>query len=190
MENTIRSLEKDNPHKGKYKTQKASTLLNAREFHKGRKIILSVFENGIFPLPKQYPLGMHGWREDEMNSSEFLPEEDEDKEFYTPKETTSRDEIPDFIINRIFENEEEITPRNTPDLEREKSAEQRRNQERQGLKILTPDQMLSRLPITLAQLKAGNNSEKLRNEIRQLLHLLYRSKKLSKTIYSSLINTI
>ena len=43
------------------------------------------------------------------------------------------------------------------------------------LKILTPDQMLSRLPITLAQLKAGNNSEKLKNEIRQL-YSLYRSK--------------
>ena len=47
-------------------------------------------------------------------------------------------------------------------------------------KILTPDQMLSRLPITLAQLKAGNNSEKLKNEIRQLLYSLYRSKKLTK----------
>ena len=46
------------------------------------------------------------------------------------------------------------------------------------LKILTPNQMLSRLPITLAQLKAGNNSEKLKNEIRQLLYSLYRSKKL------------
>ena len=44
----------------------------------------------------------------------------------------------------------------------------------EGLKILTPMQMLSRLPITLAQLKAGNNSEKLKNEIRQLLHSLYR----------------
>ena len=49
--------------------------------------------------------------------------------------------------------------------------------EGEGLKILTPDQMLSRLPITLAQLKAGNNSEKLKNEIRQLLYSLYRSKK-------------
>ena len=48
----------------------------------------------------------------------------------------------------------------------------------QGLKILTPDQMFSRLPITLAQLKAGNNSQKLKNEIRQLLHSLYRSKNL------------
>ena len=43
-----------------------------------------------------------------------------------------------------------------------------------GLKILTPNQMLSRLPITLAQLKAGNNSEKLKNEIRQILYSLYR----------------
>ena len=50
----------------------------------------------------------------------------------------------------------------------------------QGLKISTPDQMLSRLPITLAQLKAENNSEKLKNEIRQLLYSLYRSKKLTK----------
>ena len=55
----------------------------------------------------------------------------------------------------------------------------------QGLKILTPDQMLSRLPITWAQLKAGNNSEKLKNEIRQLLHSLYRSKNLTKTIYNN-----
>ena len=48
--------------------------------------------------------------------------------------------------------------------------------EGQGLKILTPEQMLSRLPISLAQLKAGNSSEKLKNEITQLLYFLYRSK--------------
>ena len=59
-----------------------------------------------------------------------------------------------------------------------------------GLKILTPDQMLNRLPITLAQLKAGNNSEKLKNEIRQLLYSLYRSKKLTKQLYKSLIDII
>ena len=46
----------------------------------------------------------------------------------------------------------------------------------------TPDQILSRLPITLAQLKAGNNSKKLINEIRELLYSLYCSKKLTKTI--------
>ena len=58
------------------------------------------------------------------------------------------------------------------------------------LKILTPNQMLSRLPITLAQLKAGNNSEKLKNEIRQLLYSLYRSKKLTKQLYKSLVDII
>ena len=60
----------------------------------------------------------------------------------------------------------------------------------QGLKILTPNQMLSRLPITLAQLKAGNNSEKLKNEIRQLLYSLHRSEKLTKQLYKSLIDII
>ena len=48
------------------------------------------------------------------------------------------------------------------------------DQSGQGLKILTTNQILSRLPISLAQLKAGNNSEKLKNEIRQLLYSLYR----------------
>ena len=50
--------------------------------------------------------------------------------------------------------------------------------------------MLSRLPISLAQLKAGNNSEKLKNEIRQLLYSLHRLKKISKIIYENLIRTI
>ena len=59
-----------------------------------------------------------------------------------------------------------------------------------GLKILTSDQMLSRLPIFLAQLKAGHNSEKFKNEIRQLSYSLYRSKKLTKQLHKSLINII
>ena len=49
------------------------------------------------------------------------------------------------------------------------------NQEGKGLKILTPNQLLNRLPIALAQLQAGNNSDKLNNEIRQLLYSLYCS---------------
>ena len=76
------------------------------------------------------------------------------------------------------------------DLESEESAEQRKNQRGQGLKILTPEYMLSRLPISLAQLKAGNNSQKLQNGIRQLLYFLYRSKRLSKKIYNTLISAI
>ena len=59
-----------------------------------------------------------------------------------------------------------------------------------GLNILTPNQMLSRLPISLAQFKAGNNSEKLKNKIRQLLYSSYRSKKLTKQLYKSLVDII
>ena len=56
-----------------------------------------------------------------------------------------------------------------------------KNQQGQGLNILTPNEMLSRLLITLAQLKAEKNSEKLKNEIRQLLYSLCISKTLTKT---------
>ena len=66
----------------------------------------------------------------------------------------------------------------------------KQNQQGQGLKILTPNQMLSRLLITLAQLKAGNNSEKLQNEISQLFYSLYKSKKLTKQLYKSLVDII
>ena len=86
--------------------------------------------------------------------------------------------------------DEQADTTNMPELKSEESPEQRRNQKGKGLKILTPIQVLSKLPIYLAQLKAGNNSEKLKNEIRQLLYSLYRSKKLTKEIYKSLINII
>ena len=59
-----------------------------------------------------------------------------------------------------------------------------------GLKILTPQQMLPRLPILLVQIKAENNYRELKNEIRQLLYSLYRSKQISKTVYKNLIATI
>ena len=56
-----------------------------------------------------------------------------------------------------------------------------------GLEILTNQQMLNRLPILLAQIQAGNNSQLLRNETRQILYSLYRSKALTKTVYNKLI---
>ena len=79
--------------------------------------------------------------------------------------------VPRDGVSKVEENEKiiDIVERNL-ELNQEKHSGK-------GLKILTPDQMLSRLAITLAQLKAANNSEKLENEIRQLLYSLYRSKK-------------
>ena len=59
-----------------------------------------------------------------------------------------------------------------------------------GLKILTPKQMLQRLPITLAQVKAGNNSENLLNEIRQIIYSLYQSKEITKKVYNNLMKSL
>ena len=66
----------------------------------------------------------------------------------------------------------------------------KQNQQGKGLKILPANQMLRRLPITLAQLKVGNNSKKLKNEIRQLLYSLYRSKNMTKQVYNNSIKNI
>ena len=62
--------------------------------------------------------------------------------------------------------------------------------EGEGLKILTPKQMLQRLPIALAQVKADNNSENLLNEIRQIVYFLYQSKEITKKVYSNIIKSI
>ena len=59
-----------------------------------------------------------------------------------------------------------------------------------GLKILTPKQMLQRLPIALAQVKAGNNSENLLNEIRQIVYSLYQSKEITKKVYNNLMKPL
>ena len=65
-----------------------------------------------------------------------------------------------------------------------------REQEGTGLKISTSNQMLKRLPIALAQIKTGNNSESLLNEIRQIVYYLYRLKKITKMLYNNIINSI
>ena len=59
-----------------------------------------------------------------------------------------------------------------------------------GLKILTPKQMLQRLPIALAQVKAGDNFESLLNEIRQIVYSLYQSKQITKKVYNNIIESI
>ena len=92
--------------------------------------------------------------------------------------------VPKDKVSRIEENEKIIDIfERILELNSEKQSEY-------GLKTLTPNQMLSTLLIILAKLKAGNNSEKLKNEIRQLLYSLYRSTNLTKQLYKSLIDII
>ena len=63
-------------------------------------------------------------------------------------------------------------------------------QEGKGLKMLTPKQMLQRLPIALAQIEASNNSERLLNEIRQIVYSLHQSKGITKKVYNNIIKSI
>ena len=63
-------------------------------------------------------------------------------------------------------------------------------QERTGLKILTPKQTLQRLPISLAQIKAGNISQSLLNEIRHIVYSLYQSKEITKKVYNNVLKSI
>ena len=64
------------------------------------------------------------------------------------------------------------------------------SQEGEALKILTPNQMLKRLTIALAQIKAGNNSESVLNEIRQIVYSLYRSEEITKKVYNNIIKSM
>ena len=98
-------------------------------------------------------------------------------------ENMSKEEIKNKKPNKILEITNEIIDSN-------KEVQKQQNQQGKGLKILTQNQMFNRLPIALAQVNAGNNSDKLKNEIRQILYSLYRSKKLTTNIYKSLIDII
>ena len=72
----------------------------------------------------------------------------------------------------------------------EKILEFNKPQKGKGIKILTPKQMLPRLPIGLAQVKAGNTSANLLNEIRQIIYSLHRAKGITKKVYNNIINSI
>ena len=125
------------------------------------------------------------------------------KKLYETKNKNKNNELVELINFRWSNLKDEIEKMTENEIKTEKPHKileivkeildfnkKNRKQQGLGLKILTPNQMLSRLPITLAQLKAGNNSEKRKNEIRQLLFSLHRSKKLTKQLYKNLIDII
>ena len=107
------------------------------------------------------------------------------KTLYNLNDRKKNNQLVNIIENGLSDFKNEIKKLSEDEIEIEKPYKMvdnieeilefnKQNQERQGLKMLTPNQMISRLPISLAQLKAENNSEKLKNEIRQILFSLYR----------------
>ena len=135
-----------------------------------------------------------------IDGSEFKKEynniaDDVENILKTPRLTRSQNKMVEMLlllkeIPKLKKSDEQPDTADMPELESEESAAKRMYIEGQGLKVLTPDKKSSRLPTTLAQLRAGNNFEKLINEIRQLLYYSYRSKKLTKQLCKSLINAI
>ena len=109
---------------------------------------------------------------DNINNEDITNKDDARKEIKNLKNDVKRDELKDIVkeLERAIFGNEELSG--------------------SGLKILTNKQMLNRLPIFLAQIQAGNNSIKLKNEIKQILYSLHRSKVLTKTVYINLIKSI
>ena len=146
--------------------------------YNGRYKIIKLFENNdITPSMYAYDAKSDGVEESEQKFDERIGER---VKLRRQKADDKTDETGD----------EQLDATDMPNLETKESADQRRKHKGHGLKILTSQQMLSRLPISLAQLKARNNSQNLKNEIRQLLYSSYRSKKLSKAIDKHLMNAI
>ena len=132
-------------------------LLNAMNLYNGRNKIIKLFEGkGISPSMYAYDAKSDGVKESEQEFDKSIGER---VKLRRQKADDKTDETGD----------EQLDTTNMPDLETEESAEQRRKHKGSS----------SRLPISLARLRAGNDSQKLKNEIRQLLYSLYRSKKLN-----------
>ena len=125
------------------------------------------------------------------------------KKLYETKNKNENNELVNVIKSGLIDLKDETEKMSKEEIENEKPDKilkvveeildfnnKFQKQQGSGLNILTPNQMLSRLPIVLAQLKAGNNSEELKNEIRQIFYSLYRSKKLTKQFYKILVGII
>ena len=133
----------------------------------------------------------------------FVTPIDLGKKLFETKDKTKNSELVKEMKNRWSNLKDKIKKMSKEEIKNEKPNDilgiiseiydfnkEIQKQQRSGLKILTLNQMLSRLPICLAQVKAGNNSEKRKNEIRKISYSLYRSEKLTKQLYKSLVGII
>ena len=205
------------PHKKEKTKENDDILYSAKELYAIKNEIINALKKGIFPYIDGFQEEKTKTDANAFNEQIIKEETDKNTElfkkhinFQRPSDmlkflckvnTDQNNELVNSINSGLKDLKEEI--KEMPEEEREtekpdnivKLVEEilsfnKQKQQGEGVKILTPSQMLSRLPISLAQLQAGNNSEKLKNEIRQLLYSLYRSKNMTKQVYNSLIKSI
>ena len=213
----LNKLRKYNPTKLKNLNVKEETLSSAEKLLNNRHEVIDAFKTGIFPYIDGLQIKEEE-EEEEDDTKKFIKYiENETKginynlfehyfNFVVPstlakylnetKNKNKNNELVEEIKKRWSNLKDEAEKMSEDEKETEKPdkllkiVKENQKQGGLGIKILTPNQMLSRLPTTLPQLNAGANSEKLKNEIRQLLYSLYRSKKLTKQLYKSLIDII
>ena len=205
------------PQKKEKRKEKDDTLYSAKKLYAIKNEIINAFKEGIFPYIDGFQEEKTKTDIDEFNK--YIVEEEAriNKELFIKhfnfqrpsdmlkslyKVNTNKSNklvnainigLKDFKkeFKEMPEEERKIEkPDNIVKLVEEILSFNKQKQEGQGIKMLTPDQVLSRLPISLAQLQAGNNSEELKNEIRQLLYSLYRSKNMTKQVYNNLMKSI
>ena len=189
-------------------------MLNAK------KDIIDFFEKGIFPYRGNVFKTKEKEESEENKFFEYIEDEtksinydlfEDDFNFVAPtdlakklfkiKDKKKNNDFVELIRNRWSNLKDEIKKMSDDEKKIEQPGKiveiveeivkfNKQIQQGKGLKIWTPSQMLSRLPISLAQLEAENNSEKLKNEISQLLYSLYRSKNMTKQVCNNLIEYI
>ena len=149
-------------------------------YYKGSNEPINFSEyNGMMNIFKSIDSGDKNLEDTEQEQNKFKKERTIIKHRNPKKRSEKQQEIIDNIENLYKSREKVVNMFNNYAKNVSKSIHEAKHEGR-GLKILTSNQMLKRLLIALAQIKAGNNSESLLNEIRQIVYYLYRSKKLLK----------
>ena len=179
------------PETAEEKEEINGVLMQENDLLEYRDKIIDAFKNGSF-------LSEHLKTSDDAAHDHVL---EDVKDFIQKIKSMSQNINPSLfkVLNRIKQAIQNVSENKTFKTEEKKKIINiverifyfnQLEQKGEGSKIVTPNQMFRRLPITLAQLKAGNNSENLKNEIRKLLYSLYRSKKLTRQLYKSLLDII
>ena len=207
-----------NLNKGTKSSEKISFLKNVKILLKAREDVLNSFKSNLFPVmsdttpyatPRETSINEDSFINEIINIEKGISSEifNECFQYRNPsclikdliKSNQSKNkQIVKQTINSINELRNSIIKKEIPKNENpnkiinivEKIPEFNNQQKGTRLKILTPKQMLQRLPIAPAQVKAGNNSGNLSNEIRQIVYSLYQSKEITKSICNNIIKSI
>ena len=188
----LANLKKGTPKNPEKIQQKEMYMRNAGHVLDSREKVLKAFRSGLFPTKE-------GGKKETMAEMEKImeplieePNDDPEKTIVADPDMPPLESDEEETLakqGKGFDLSSILGPMGIPDPHKIKKLLEDKIAGK-GMKVMTPRQMLQRLPIAMAQVKAGNNSETLLNEIRQMLYSLYRADQITKQIYENLMKTI